>query len=148
MTKSTNLHLLDTNKYSNETFNNTRKIDFTIIVDLNLTRLEVILLTTMFTLTIVGNLIVITTLFCCPNRKNKKSICFSFNKNISRMSFYILHLSIADINVAFMSILPQIIWRNNIIFNSSNFLCKLVTFCQVCFCLYLVYLIVSGTYFQ
>jgi hypothetical protein len=131
MTKNTNLHLLEPFQFSNTTLNHSNQIDFSIIVDPTLTRLEVILLTNMFILTIVGNLVVIVTLFMCPNRRNKKSICFSFNKNISRMSFYILHLSIADINVAFMSILPQIIWRNNIIFNSSHFLCKLVTFCQV-----------------
>ncbi len=131
MTKSTNLNLLEPSQFSNLTLNQSNKIDLTIIVDPNLTRLEVILLSTMFMLTIIGNLVVVVTLSMCPNRKNKKSMCLSFNKNISRMSFYILHLSIADINVAFMSILPQIIWRNNIVFNHSDFLCKLVTFCQV-----------------
>jgi hypothetical protein len=108
-------------------------VDLSTIADPNLTRLEVIVLATLFTLTVTGNSAVIATLFFCPRRKDKKSACFKFNKNISRMSFYILNLSIADIGVAFMSILPQIIWRSNIVFNTSNFLCKLVTFCQVMF---------------
>ena len=111
--------------------NNTNKFDLSTLVDLRLTRIEVVLLTTLFILTLLGNLIVIITLFFFPKRKRKHKKCFSYNKRLSRMSFYILNLSIADMNVAVMSILPQIIWRSSVIFNNSHILCKLVTFCQV-----------------
>lgn len=99
--------------------------------DLFLTRIEVFLLTSLFVLTIIGNISVIFILLFYRNRTNSSSKCFSGNNSISRMSFYIIHLSIADLSVALMSILPQIVWRYFVIFNHSQVLCKLVTFCQV-----------------
>lgn len=98
-----------------------------------LTQIEVSLLSILFILTFAGNLIVILIILLYRNIAPKRSRWFKLNKNISRMSFYIIHLSIADLNVAFMSILPQLIWRKSIIFNHSNFLCKFVAFSQVNF---------------
>lgn len=99
--------------------------------DMLLTRVEVFILTSLFVLTVVGNLAVIFILLLYRTNKTSRSRCLTINNNISRMSFYIIHLSIADTNVAVMSILPQILWRNSIVFNHSHFLCKLVTFSQV-----------------
>ncbi len=64
-----------------------------------------------------------------------KIFCIKYNK-ISRMSFYIMVLSLADITVALVSILPQIYWKAR--FNASNnpFFCKAITFFQV-FAVYL-----------
>lgn len=96
-----------------------------------LTKIEVSLLSFLFLLTLCGNLIVILIILLYRNMAPKRARWFKLNKNISRMSFYIIHLSIADLNVAFMSILPQLIWRKSVIFEHSNFLCKLVAFSQV-----------------
>lgn len=103
------------------------------ITDLFLREIEFLVLMTLFFLTIAGNLSVIMTLLFYRNYKSKRrSTCFGliFNR-LSRMSFYIVNLSVADICVAFMSILPQIIWRKMIFFNQYEFLCKFVTFSQV-----------------
>lgn len=94
-----------------------------------LTRIEVLVLIVLFIATLVGNIgVIIILLFF--NGKSKKS-CFSYN-NVSRMSFYIINLSLADISVALLSILPQIIWRYSVVFwASSQFVCKFVTYGQV-----------------
>lgn len=92
--------------------------------DLSPTRkIEVALMSTLFVFTIVGNFLVIFIILFWRKSRKKSSI--------SRMSFYIIHLSVADINVALMSILPQVIWRNSIFFNKFQLLCKFVAFSQV-----------------
>ena len=94
-----------------------------------LTRIEVLVLIILFISTLVGNISVIIILLFF-NNKSKKS-CFSYN-NVSRMSFYIINLSLADISVAMLSIFPQIIWRYSVLFwASSQFVCKSVTYGQV-----------------
>lgn len=85
--------------------------------------IEVVVLSTLFTLIILGNLIVIFILLFYRKSRKKSSL--------SRMSFFIIHLSIADISVALMSILPQIIWRSRMIFDEYEALCKFVAFSQV-----------------
>ena len=98
-----------------------------------LTNIEVAVLCILFCVALVGNLIVIVYLLFSIN-KESRGICCNTRlgcKKITRMSFYIVHLSIADCNVAFMSILPQIFWRNAVFFLSSQIVCKLVTFFQV-----------------
>lgn len=84
---------------------------------------EVVIMSTLFALTLVGNLIVIFILLFY-RKSGKKTF-------LSRMSFYIIHLSLADITVAFLSILPQIIWRNRIVLDQNQALCKFVVFSQV-----------------
>lgn len=92
------------------------------------TLVHFVALNVIFFLTLVGNLAVV---FVIIDTKKRKSFWASFS-NKNRISFYILCLSIADINVAFLSILPQIIELNNIYWLSdSNLACKLVRFIQV-----------------
>ena len=60
--------------------------------------------------------------------KKKKESSFRF----SRMSFYIFNLSIADITVAFLSILPQIFELDDTFFLSNSMIaCKAVKYLQV-----------------
>lgn len=94
------------------------------ISDRFLTKIEIATLSAVFSIALLGNLAVIAYLIFTKNLKIRKY-------KISRMAFYILHLSVADIIVALFSILPQIIWRNSVLFNHSQFLCKFVTFTQV-----------------
>lgn len=96
------------------------------INDQIITYVEVVILSIIFVIALIGNLILIVSILvstCYQNRNRPRKI--------SRVSFYIMHLSIADIIVAFLSILPQIVWRNSIIFPDSHVLCKFVTFAQV-----------------
>lgn len=91
------------------------------------TTIEVTILSILFCFALIGNSLVIIKLVFF-GKKNPL-----FNKNSqNRMSFYMINLSIADICVALLSILPQIIWRYNILFwSKSNVVCKLTTFLQV-----------------
>ena len=89
----------------------------------SLTRIEIIALLATFILTFFGNLLVIA-FFIWNKLRNK-------NFKITRILFFIIHLSISDIIVALFSILPQIIWRYLLVINYSNFICKAITFFQV-----------------
>lgn len=91
----------------------------------NVTNVEVILMSSLFVLTIVGNFIVIFILLVYRTSSSSR-------RSISRMSFYIINLSVADICVALMSILPATIWRHSVVFFSDlQVVCKLVSFSQV-----------------
>lgn len=87
-----------------------------------MTQVETITMSILFILTVIGNTgCIIALLFC--QRSNNGS------RRVSRMSFYIINLSIADLFVAFLSILPTLFWRYNVYFSlKSNVLCKLVSF--------------------
>jgi hypothetical protein len=52
-------------------------------------------------------------------------------KRLSRMQWFIVHLCIADIFVAFFNILPQLIWDITYRFQGNNVLCKLVKYFQM-----------------
>jgi len=104
------------------------------ISDPFLTRMEVIVLSIVFFTALFGNLIVI--IYLClsitMSKKMKRALGIEIINKIPRMSFYIIHLSIADMSVALLSILPQIVWRKSVLFfASSQLLCKFVTFAQV-----------------
>ena len=66
--------------------------------DEDLAQAEIATLTVMFVVAVVGNMVVLLALFGRPRKK------------LSRMYFFILHLSIADLCTAFLSILPQLAW--------------------------------------
>lgn len=98
---------------------------------------EISLLKMILYLTITCNMLVILILLFKKKKQPYKFLnflCIKYNK-ISRMSFYLMILSFADITVALVSILPQIYWKER--FNSINpFFCKAITFFQV-FAVYL-----------
>ena len=54
-----------------------------------------------------------------------------FFKNRIKFYSFLLSLAVADINVAFINILPQILWRKSVLFNIGNTECKIVAFSQV-----------------
>lgn len=86
-------------------------------------QLEVLVGGVTFAVALLGNSAVLMTLLL---RKQK----------INRMYYFILHLSIADLLVAFLNILPQMIWDITWRFQGNDFLCKSVKFFQV-FSMYL-----------
>ena len=101
------------------------EIDKSELTNPNVTNVEVILMSSLFVLTVLGNLIVIFILLVYRTSSSSK-------RPISRMSFYIINLSVADICVALMSILPATIWRKSVVFFSDlQCVCKLVSFSQV-----------------
>lgn len=51
-------------------------------------------------------------------------------KKLSRMYFFILHLSIADLITAFLSVLPQLAWEVTYRFYGGGILCKVVKYGQ------------------
>ncbi|OQV15587.1 Vasopressin V1a receptor [Hypsibius exemplaris] len=91
--------------------------------DEDLAMLEVAMLGITFSIALFGNSAV---LFVLLLRRQK----------ITRMYFFILHLSLADLAVAFLNILPQLLWDITWRFQGNNFMCKSVKFLQV-FSMYL-----------
>nr|KAG5707676.1 hypothetical protein BaRGS_003251 [Batillaria attramentaria] len=87
-----------------------------------LARVEVAVLTTVFILAVVGNVCVLVAL-------GRKRIT-------SRMHMFIMHLSIADLLVAFCNVLPQLAWDIVGTFHGGDVLCRTVKFLQV-FVMYL-----------
>ncbi|CAM1313527.1 NPSR1 (predicted) [Pycnogonum litorale] len=49
----------------------------------------------------------------------------------SRMTFFIMHLAIADLSVGLISVLVDVIWKTTIRFDGGTVVCKLVKFFQV-----------------
>lgn len=91
------------------------------------TNVEVTILSILFVIALVGNLLVILKLTFFRH----KNPLFN-TKSQTRMSFFIVNLCFADLCVAFTSILPQAIWRyNNVFWSTSDLICKLTTFLQV-----------------
>ncbi|XP_043211489.1 oxytocin receptor-like [Amphibalanus amphitrite] len=52
-------------------------------------------------------------------------------RRMSRVHYFMLHLSVADILVAFFNVLPQLAWDITYRFVGPNLLCKLVKYSQV-----------------
>lgn len=86
--------------------------------DENLAKVEIGVSSLIFALALIGNTTVLLVLLF---RKHK----------LSRMLFFILHLSIADLFTAFFSILPQLIMDVTFKFYGGAFLCKFIHFCQL-----------------
>ncbi|XP_017769192.1 PREDICTED: vasopressin V1a receptor-like isoform X2 [Nicrophorus vespilloides] len=87
-----------------------------------LARIEIATLAIIFIVTILGNGIVLLALW---TRRR-----YAGRKKLSRMYFFILHLSIADLITAFLSVLPQLCWDVTFRFQGGEVLCKLVKFGQ------------------
>ena len=52
-------------------------------------------------------------------------------KKTSRMHLFIMHLSVADLMVAFCNVLPQLAWDITFRFQGGDFLCRSVKYAQV-----------------
>ncbi|CAH1788343.1 unnamed protein product [Owenia fusiformis] len=85
--------------------------------DEELAKIEIGVLAVIFILAIFGNTSVLIAL-----RTNKKK---------GRMHMFIMHLSVADLLVAFLNILPQMVWEVTYRFQGGDFLCKIVKYFQV-----------------
>lgn len=70
--------------------------------DESLAKIEVSTLAIIFTVTVFGNVILLSALWTQARYSNRKKF--------SRMYFFILHLSIADLITAFFNVLPQLAW--------------------------------------
>lgn len=66
--------------------------------------------------TVIGNSIVL--------------VAVAVAKNRSRMTFFIMHLAIADLLVGFVSLMPDLLWRLAGHFYGGEVLCKIVKFSQ------------------
>ena len=86
--------------------------------DEKLAKIEITVQALILFLAVLGNGIVFIVLVCR-------------RKKISRMNLLILHLSIADLFVAFFNILPQLIWDITYVFYGNDFLCRTVKYLQV-----------------
>lgn len=86
--------------------------------DEELAKIEVAVQALIFFMAVVGNGIVLLVLF-------------TRSKKLSRMNMMIVHLSIADLFVAFFNVLPQMIWDITYRFQGNDFLCRLVKYLQV-----------------
>ncbi|RNA06615.1 vasopressin V1b receptor, partial [Brachionus plicatilis] len=118
---------------------------FNDLVDQNLLKIEVFTMSLVFTLAVIGNTVVILTLTFGHLIKPKKSRVKHIAK-LSRMNFYILHLSIADIYVSFGNILTMLIWRkNNNLFFGGDLTCRLVVYFQLVSVYYSTYVLMAMT---
>jgi len=86
------------------------------LLDYKLKLVEQIILGCIFISALIGNTIVLVIVLCRRHR------------HITRMAFFILHLTIADLLVAFFSVLPMLIWKSTITFFGGDFLCRIVAF--------------------
>lgn len=75
--------------------------------DEELAQFEILTLAIIFVVTLIGNGAVLLALY---NRQK----CTG-RKKLSRIYFFILHLSIADLVTAFLNVLPQLAWEVSII---------------------------------
>lgn len=115
------------------------------LVDQNLLKIEVFTMSLVFTLAVIGNTVVILTLTFGHLIKPKKSRS-KHTAKLSRMNFYILHLSIADIYVSFGNILTMLIWRkNNNLFFGGDLTCRLVVYFQLVSVYYSTYVLIAMT---
>ncbi|XP_014669368.1 PREDICTED: cephalotocin receptor 2-like [Priapulus caudatus] len=95
----------------------------------DLAKLEIALQALMVCMAVVGNSCVLLALRL---RRGK----------LSRMHYFIMHLSIADLFVAFFNTFPQLMWDITFRFQGGNFLCKFVKFVQVFSLYYSTYVLV------
>uniref|UniRef100_A0A8D0DQ76 Arginine vasopressin receptor 1A n=1 Tax=Salvator merianae TaxID=96440 RepID=A0A8D0DQ76_SALMN len=87
--------------------------------DEELAKLEIAVLALTFALAVLGNSLVLLALRRTPRQK------------ASRMHLFILHLSLADLAVAFFQILPQLCWEVTHRFYGPDGLCRVVKHLQV-----------------
>ncbi|KAI4488450.1 hypothetical protein M0802_011623 [Mischocyttarus mexicanus] len=86
-----------------------------------LAKWELVLLSNILIFTIIGNSLVLFALYLRRYRARKK---------LSRMYFFIMNLSIADLLTGLLDVLPQLAWDITFRFQGGMVLCKLVKFFQ------------------
>ncbi|XP_053114447.1 mesotocin receptor-like [Hemicordylus capensis] len=86
--------------------------------DAQLAQVEIAVLGILFLAASVGNCILILLLW----RRRMK---------LSRMYVFLLHLSIADLMVAFFQVLPQLFWKITDIFIGPDILCRTISYLQL-----------------
>lgn len=96
--------------------------DFANTRDENLAKVEVATLAVIFFVTVLGNTTVLLALWTRRRHYGRKKL--------SRMYFFILHLSVADLITAFLSVLPQLAWEITYRFKGGYLLCKVVKYGQ------------------
>lgn len=89
-------------------------------LDPQLKRVEQTVLATIFICAVIANILVL--LVMLTTRRHRRT---------TRMAFFICHLTIADLLVAFFSVLPMLIWKSNTTFFGGEFLCRLVPFLMI-----------------
>ncbi|XP_071792222.1 oxytocin receptor-like [Asterias amurensis] len=86
--------------------------------DEQLAIVEVLITASIFVLAIFGNTIVI-------------AVLWRRRKSLSRMHYFIIHLCIADLTVAFLYTLPQMLWDITYKFYAPDVVCRLVKYFQL-----------------
>lgn len=84
--------------------------------DRRLKLVEQIVLASIFIAALIGNALVLMIMLGKRHRR------------ITRMAFFILYLTIADLLVAFFSVLPMLIWKSTTTFFGGDLLCRIVAF--------------------
>lgn len=98
------------------TSNNDTNPTVATLLDHKLKLVEQIVLGTIFIMALIGNTLVLIVMLIKRHRR------------VTRMAFFILHLTIADLLVAFFSVLPMLIWKSTITFFGGDILCRIVAF--------------------
>lgn len=86
-----------------------------------LARWEIAVLTSIFLVTLIGNALVLLALYARRRYQRRK---------FTRMYFFILHLSVADLLTGLLDVLPQLAWDITFRFQGGAVLCKLIKFGQ------------------
>ncbi|KAH0616606.1 hypothetical protein JD844_027847 [Phrynosoma platyrhinos] len=86
--------------------------------DEQLAQVEIAVLGVIFMAAAVGNLILILILW----RRRMK---------LSRIYVFLLHLSLADLMVAFFQVLPQLFWKITDVFRGPDILCRTISYLQL-----------------
>lgn len=102
--------------------------DVALTRDEDLAKVEIVMQSVIFFLAVVGNGTVLVSLILK-------------RKSLTRMYLLMLHLSIADLFVAFGSVLPQLAWDITFVFKGGDILCRLVKFMQVTLCLFKLFIL-------
>ncbi|XP_014226557.1 oxytocin receptor-like [Trichogramma pretiosum] len=90
--------------------------------DNDLVKVELLVLSLIFLVTLMGNSLVLFAIYLrrCRGRRQR----------LTRMHFFVMHLSIADLITGLLNVLPQLAWDITFRFHGGEILCKLVKFGQ------------------
>jgi hypothetical protein len=112
------------------------------MIDKTLLKIEVLTMTLVFTLALLGNSIVIITLLIKDHVKKSKNA-----GKFKRMNFFLFHMCLADIYVSLGNILTMLLWRmNNGIWNyGGDVVCRLIVYFQLVTVYYSTYVLIAMT---